>query len=142
MAHDSGVFNIDVPSLAIYPSKVSPLPCYLSGLSNTRIQDSVADWAIVSKIVKSKSFVSQLEEVVRSSHHSCHPPSCLPSSFQPHTGHTWRSPRRSIPSSGTGSPGISLPVPPHLKKLQTNSELQPSKYSPFPYSHAESRRYQ
>jgi len=44
--HDSSVFGVNVPSLAIYPSK-----------------DSVADWTTVSKIVKSMSFVPQLEEV-------------------------------------------------------------------------------
>lgn len=45
-AHNSGLFDINVPSLAIYPS-----------------EDSVADWIIVSKIVRAKSFVAQLEEV-------------------------------------------------------------------------------
>jgi len=46
VAHDSGTFSVNVPSLAIYPSK-----------------DSVADWSVVSKIAKSKMFVPQLEEV-------------------------------------------------------------------------------
>ncbi|KAF9653905.1 alpha/beta-hydrolase [Thelephora ganbajun] len=46
IAHDNGTFNVNVPSLAIYPNK-----------------DSVADWNVVSEIAKSKSFVPQLEEV-------------------------------------------------------------------------------
>jgi len=46
VAHDSGIFEITIPSLAIYPSK-----------------DSVADWTAASKMVKSKSFVPRLEEI-------------------------------------------------------------------------------
>lgn len=46
VAHDSGVFTVDLPALAIYPSK-----------------DDVADWTVISKMAKSKLFVPQLEEV-------------------------------------------------------------------------------
>jgi len=53
--HESGTFNVNVPSLAIYPSK-----------------DSVADWSVVSQIAKSKSFVPRLEEVSIQTAHCPH----------------------------------------------------------------------
>lgn len=80
--HQRSVIS-DLPQQGTFP--LFPYPC---SLFSAYPQDSVADWIIVSKIVRVKSFVAQLEEVVRLPHRSPRPrspiPQTVPTAHWPH----------------------------------------------------------